>query len=110
MFKEEDQKGEAFLYILGLHTIGVGKPFIGKGGHCTYFIDGGTIWVGTPHNIERTYMYHLIWLECARFSAYLKIHDGPQCGGGTAHILCRWGKQFGWGHCTTLKEHMHLLI
>ena len=27
---------------------------ISWGGHRTYFVDeGGTIWVGTPHNIER---------------------------------------------------------
>ena len=25
-------------------------------------------------------------------------------GGGTLHIVCLWGKQFGWGHSTTLKE------
>ena len=29
---------------------------------------------------------------------------------GTLHILSWWGKQFGWGHRTILKEHMHHLI
>ena len=45
---------------------------------------GETIWVGTLHNIKRTYVpFNLVnKLECARFSAYLKIHVGPQCVGG----------------------------
>ena len=34
-------------------TIGVGRNHKMGGGHCTYFVDGRTIRVGTPHNIER---------------------------------------------------------
>ena len=30
-----------------------GKTYTGRGGHRTYFVDNGTIRVGTPHNIER---------------------------------------------------------
>ena len=32
------------------------KNYIG-GGHRTYFVDGGTIRVGTPHNIDRKNLY-----------------------------------------------------
>ena len=28
-----------------------------EGGHRTYFVDGGTIGVGTPHNIDRKNLY-----------------------------------------------------
>ena len=35
-------------------TIGVDKNIYWEGGHCRYFVDRGTIRVGTQRNIERT--------------------------------------------------------
>ena len=32
----------------------MGKNIYWEGGHCTYFVDGGTIRVGTPHNIAKS--------------------------------------------------------
>ena len=34
----------------------MGKNKFWEGGHHTYFVDGGTIRVGTPHNIKRKYV------------------------------------------------------
>ena len=44
----------AHTFLKGGHNWGGGKIYAGRGGHRTYFVDGGTIGVGTPHNIERT--------------------------------------------------------
>ena len=42
---------------------------------------GGTIGLGTPHNIKRTYIYvPSCKLELTRFSAWLRIQDGAECG------------------------------
>ena len=66
-------------------------------GHRTYFVDGGNNLGGTPHNIERTYLpFNLVnKLECARFSTYLKIHDGPPCGEGHCTYFVDGGNNLG---------------
>ena len=69
------------------------------GGHRAYFVDGGIIGVGTPHNIQRKnlsgrvggwvddffrkyshFMAPSCKLELARFSALLRIQNGAECG------------------------------
>ena len=35
---------------------------VGKGEHRTYFVDGGIIKMGTPHNIERKVEIQLYWV------------------------------------------------
>ena len=40
-------------------------------GHCTYFVDGGTFWVETPHNISKNRVpiggdtTHRNWMICS---------------------------------------------
>ena len=82
---------------------GGGKTYTGRGGHCTYFVDRGTIGVGTTHNIQRKNLYGRVggwvdgWvddsyrkyshfvapsckMELDRFSALLRIQDGAERG------------------------------
>ena len=35
----------------------MGNNIYGEGGHHIYFVDGGTIRVGTPHDIDRKNLY-----------------------------------------------------